>query len=189
MGNAAAARLLREDGPLAATDAHAYIEMMGIVHMLASLDVWRRNSQEFLSGDVSSGSDVATSPIGWVVQTLDSVRYANADACLEELASYARVMQPITSAWPESDERYAAVMTLVGVLATTDEAWTKTSSKDDDGTNLTRGTRHVVVKPVKEHDGSAMDDDIRSLPDRMSVWTSKIAALMSSGKLQQRKGR
>ena len=92
MGNAAAARLLREDGPLAATDAQAYIEMMGIVHMLASLDVWRRNSQEFLSGDVSSGSDVATSPIGWVVQTLDSVRYANADACLEELASYARVM-------------------------------------------------------------------------------------------------
>ena len=189
MGNSAAVRLLREDGPLDATDTQVYVEMMGIVHLLASLDVWRRNSQEFLNGDVSSSSDVATSPIGWVVKTLDYVRYANADACLEELASYARVMLPITSVWPENDERYAAVLTLVGVLATTDEAWTKTSSKDDDDTNLTRGTRHVVVKPVKVHDGSGMDDDIRCLPERMTAWTSRIGELMDSVKLQQRKGR
>ena len=149
--------------------------------------------------------NVSTSNRAWynrLLEGFDALRFATADPAFDELAACRRQLTAVVSEWPEGAGKWAAILVLVRLLATADEAWTTTSSVDDDGSNVECGYRHVLMAPVVSDqpseirtllinlaNGEAARDEFQAFVTKrvqLEQGSNKVAPPKA---LQQRKGR
>ena len=122
---------------------------------------------------------------------MDSIRFATSDHTLDELSSYERLLRPAIQSWPESPEKYKALLLLVRLLATADEAWTQNDARDDDGTTNV-GIRHILIRPVAGNVKSEILTLFMDLPkgaQGRAAFKKWLMRCVKKGVLQQKKGR